>query len=193
MEVICQFNKGSDLPSNCLDPIGGYNKDTSFSLEINKSYIVYAITIHLGYPWYYICDEDYLYYPVWNPSPLFNISNGNLSKYWIFAFYSNKEKNNSTSIWAFPNWAIDPHTFYNNLTDNQIKEVTIFKKYKNLMDLEFARTEIKDKAIILQNNWVMCPFCQESWEIINSRVAMTKCPKCNKILHSPLYVDLFLL
>ena len=80
MKVQCKYNKGLDLPGDCLYPSGGSTKDTEFDLEINKMYTVYALTIEQGYIWYYIFDESCTYFPVWNPSPLFDVIDGNISR-----------------------------------------------------------------------------------------------------------------
>lgn len=123
MKIKSIFNKGYNLPDDCLDPKGGYDKSTEFHLIINKEYIVYALTINLGYVWYYICDEAFTYYPRWNPSPLFEVTEGKISKYWIYFF--EKENNYINMIMAFPEWAKKYKSFYENLVEGNEKE----KKY----------------------------------------------------------------
>ena len=67
MRVKCIANTGRALPKDALMPLSGYDSDTVFDLSLGKMYVVYAITLVKGYPWYYLCDEAYTYYPVANP------------------------------------------------------------------------------------------------------------------------------
>jgi hypothetical protein len=187
MRIKCILNSGRDLPEDCLDPAGGFNRDTKFALVIGKEYNVYAITLFLGYVWYFICDEDYVYYPIWNPSPLFEVVDGRLSKYWRYNFIKgNLPVAKSRSIFAFEEWAKNPYRYYDNLTNGNESEVAIFKRYKDLMDLEFPCPSITKKASILKESWVMCPNCDESWEEL-SKDGMLRCPKCKEFLQNPFF------
>lgn len=186
MKVKCLFNKGDNLPGDCLKPRAGFNDSTEFHLLINKQYIVYAMTINLGYIWYYICDEAYSYYPIWNPSPLFEVVDGKISKYWIYSFKRGKNLDETNVVMAFPEWARDSEIFYDKLSDGEENEVNIFKKYKILMDLEFPDESIKEQASIIENDWIMCPVCSDAWQV-SCIPAMVECPSCKKILHNPKY------
>jgi hypothetical protein len=187
MRVKCIARTGADLPEDCLDPAAGFKREAEFALIIDKEYNVYALTLFLNYVWYYICDEDYVYYPVWNPSPLFEVADGRLSKYWKYNFFraTSRWPKNKT-IFSFEEWAANPYQYYDNLTNEEEAEVAIFKRYKNLIDLEYPDSSIKKKATHLRNNWVMCPACDESWEE-SSRNGMVKCPKCGEYLHNPFF------
>jgi hypothetical protein len=44
--------------------------------------------------------------------------------------------------------------------------------------------EIKEKAIQLDEVWMMCPLCQHVWET-QSKYGMLQCPGCNNKLHNP--------
>lgn len=191
MRIKCIANRGVNLPDDCLDPSGGYGKECEFALKIDKEYNVYAITLQLGYVWYYICDEDhYDIYPVWNPSPLFEVVDGRISKYWKYNFVrlnSQIRFARPITIFAFTEWAIDPYEYYYKLTDGDEKEVAIFEHYRGLMDLEFPIISISKKAEDLGRNWVMCPDCDETWEA-SSENGMLKCPKCLALIHNPLYI-----
>lgn len=187
MRIKCVANKGADLPEECLDPSGGFTREHKFALEIGKEYNVYAITLFRGYVWYYICDEDYSYYPVWNPSPLFEVVDGKLSKFWRFNFIKEHPHYiGSETIFAFEEWANDPYSYYDKLTDGDEAEVSIFKRYKNLMDVEFPVISNEKRAKDIGDNWVMCPDCDETWQA-SSENGMLWCPKCNAFLHNPYY------
>lgn len=182
MIIKCTTNKPKDLPSDLL-----FSKDADFYLIIDKYYIVYAIMIYKEYTWYGICDEGYTYYPSFRPSPLFSISNGQLSRYWIYSCTRGKETYHN--IWAFPEWANNPY-YYDSLTDRDEKEVEIFKHYKGLMNLEFPNPEVleSDKAISLDEGWLLCPFCIEACQT-DSKDGMVICPICKRMLHNPNYED----
>ena len=40
------------------------------------------------------------------------------------------------------------------------------------------------EAKVLDENWVMCPKCDEVWEL-DSRLGTTKCPACNTVMNNP--------
>ncbi|MFA6915654.1 MAG: hypothetical protein WC222_04600, partial [Parachlamydiales bacterium] len=90
-------------------PTGVFSEEVEHGripLEINQDYVVYGSTIRDGFIWYYICDETYSYHPVWKPSPLFEVINNQLSRYWV---YSCKKEFDYISVIAFPEWAENPY------------------------------------------------------------------------------------
>jgi hypothetical protein len=159
--------------------------DSEFSIAIGKEYLVYAMTVHYGYVWYYICDESCSYYPIWNPSSFFQVVDGSLSRHWI---YSLKEGERATlrPRWAFREWAEDPD-YYDKLTDGEEKEVAIFKAYKTLMDMEFPDSSVIRVAQVGDQEWLICPECMDAWSSSGNRDGMVVCPKCNTIMHNPRY------
>jgi hypothetical protein len=184
MLVKCVAKFGKDLPVDCLQPRAGFGVDHEFHLIIDKYYIVYGMTVAGGYIWYYICDESYSYYPVWNPSPLFEVAQGQLSKFWVYAH--ERYKDGLRVIISYPEWANNFYDYYNRLTDGDEKEVEIFKKYKSLMDLEFPNPSILESATVFEEPWLYCPICIDGWEC-TSRAGMVICPKCENMLHNPRY------
>jgi hypothetical protein len=90
------------------------------------------MTIFLGYPWYYICDENFTYYPVWKPS-MFEISDGTLPSCWRVGFHSLGSDQDKMFLIAFPEWVNDQY-FYDKLTDGETKEVQIFLSYRKLFE-----------------------------------------------------------
>ncbi len=136
MKVECVSKVARDLPSELVRPELGLGKDRVFSLVVGKQYVVYGITCYLGHLWYYICDEDDLFYPVWKPSPLFKIVDSRLSSFWRIGMYTVASREVGVPIIAFDEWVSDP-LFYDKLTDVDKNAVSVFKKYKQLMDEEF--------------------------------------------------------
>ena len=118
MKVACVSRSARDLPRELIQPELGIGPDRLFSLVVGKPYVVYGITWDLGNLWYYICDEDYSYYPVWNPSALFQIVDNRLSSYWRIAIYTVGQAKLKMPVIAFEEWANDP-LFYDRLTEGQ--------------------------------------------------------------------------
>lgn len=51
-------------------------------------------------------------------------------------------------------------------------------------DLDQPNPEIKEIAQSIDDDWLMCPLCQESWVNV-LKYRMVRCPKCNNKLHNP--------
>ena len=185
MKLICISNEGSYLPVGYLDSRYGLNYNSRFALIEGKEYIVYGITLFLGHLWYYLCDENYSYYPIWNPSPLFKVVDKSLSKYWQFNYFPPKSFESEHIIFGFPEWVNDLY-FYDQLTDGKEEYKLLFAKYKKLMDLEFPDTKVKQIAKILEDKWIICPFCDFIWEE-KSFSGLVECSKCHQISNNPFY------
>ncbi len=67
MKVRCIGNRGSNLPPALLDPKSNRDENTLFALTIGKTYVVYGLTVYRSFLWYYLCDEEFTYFPIWNP------------------------------------------------------------------------------------------------------------------------------
>ena len=130
MIIRCIANTGEHLPENYIDPARGYTKKIQLPLTVGKEYVVYAIRAWQGIVWYYICDDNYSYYPIQTPAPLFEVVDSRVSKYWRVMPYPN-----GVLRIAFEQWFTDPY-FYDKLTDQEEAEVEIFDKVKELMDAE---------------------------------------------------------
>ncbi|MEB3340828.1 hypothetical protein [Okeania sp.] len=146
MKIRCIANTGASLPENYLDPAVNRTTETLFRLTVGKEYIVYAIDQAEGKFWYYICDDNFIYYPQKHCAPLFEIVDDRVSKYWRFKLW----ENGLLEI-AFPHWLNDPY-FYEKLTDKEPAEVDLFKRIKALMDIEAEKppeaTEIVEKELV---------------------------------------------
>ncbi len=130
MIIRCIANTGASLPDDYIEPAIGYTKEIQFSLTVGREYVVYAFREWRGTIWYYICDDNYSYYPMQNPAPLFEVVDDRVSKYWRF-----KLSANGFLMIAFEQWFTDPD-FYDKLTDQEEAEIEIFDKVKELMDAE---------------------------------------------------------
>jgi hypothetical protein len=188
MKIKCITNKVKSLPQEIVENYKiSYD---NFFLKEGKEYVVYALRVYLGHIWYCICDEGCDFYPIWNPSMLFELTDSRLSRYWVFSF--DEENNRKVPYLSFPEWANDPY-FYTELVDGNATNThaVIFKKYKNLMDLEFPDSSIDEAAQIGDDEWLICPTCMDAWQCSNSEDALVRCPKCQKILNNPRYKNAF--
>lgn len=138
MKVKCISKSARDLPAG-INPrrIWGDIEDAAdrkFSLVVGKEYFVHAVTITLGHTWYYICDEDFAYYPIWNPASLFEISDSSVPSFWRVGFrkarYGEEEER---FLLSFPEWVNDD-LFYDKLTEGNDEEVRIFDRYRSVLE-----------------------------------------------------------
>ncbi len=155
-------------------------------LIIGKEYVVYAVGEFENATWYCICDEHYTYYPMWRPFPLFGIVDNRLSRYWVFSLQ--EWENKKQPLISFPEWANDSY-FYGELVEGNSNDqnAVTFRKYKELMDLEFPDKAITEIAEIGDSDWLICPTCIDAWDCPNAQDGMVTCPKCKKIMNNPRY------
>ena len=184
MLVKCKFDKELYLPADCQPTSHDLKYDSG--LIVNQEYVVYVMTLRSNYVWYYIYTRN-LDYPEWHASPLFEIVDGSMSKYWIFSFIWKKEIHYVDTTWAYPEWASDPNGYYSRLIDGDVSEVEIFAQYKRLMDVEFRILSVKDVAKLLDDQWLMCDHCINAWESSIFDQAMVVCPTCERMMHNPRY------
>ena len=185
MKIKCITNKVIDVPKDLLSNYSiSYD---NFNVIEGKEYLVYACAVYINYIWYCICNESYFFYPNWNPSMLFEVTDARLSHYWIFGLKEDNKR--KTPFLSFPEWVNNPY-FYAELIDGDKSDpnAIIFSKYKELMDLEFPDLNIAEIAQIGDEKWLICPFCIDAWQSL-SKDGMVICPKCKHMLHNPRYED----
>ncbi|TAF57385.1 MAG: hypothetical protein EAZ59_29470, partial [Oscillatoriales cyanobacterium] len=85
--------------------------------------------------------DNYSYYPIQTPAPLFEVVDNRVSKYWQFML-----EPNGVLRFAFEQWFTDAY-FYDKLTDQEEAEVEIFDKVKELMDAEVFDLPPLDVAV----------------------------------------------
>ena len=89
MKIRCIANSGESLPEIYLDSRRGYKKEMEFPLTVGKEYTVYAFYVKQGQVWYYISEDNYTYYPMRSPAPLFEVVDNRMSAYWRLKIYPN--------------------------------------------------------------------------------------------------------
>jgi len=138
MKIRCAKNLASDLPET-INPdlvlgISDPSRERRFPLVIGKEYVVYGITIRFGDAWYYICDENYTYYPVWQPAILFEITDSKIPVHWQAGYHLYEAAGDEAYfIVSFREWVDDPY-FYDKLTAREAEQVGIFERYRSLME-----------------------------------------------------------
>jgi hypothetical protein len=134
MKVLCVSNSAETPPENYLDVRRGYGHAAEFPITVGKEYVVYALALRKNAQvWYYISDDDELYYPHHYPAPLFQVVDSRLSAYWRFVF--TPEHLDHIALFAFEEWVGDGY-FYDRLTDKAEDEVSTYREMKRLMDSE---------------------------------------------------------
>lgn len=138
MKIRCITNHGNELPDHYLDTQAGLTANSIFPVTIGKVYIVYGISFRKDQVFYCICDDDYeamdgLYYPNFWPSPIFDIENSKVSRYWRFGF--TPDHRDHLAIISYDEWINDPY-YYDRLTDREEKGTIQFLRYKALIDNE---------------------------------------------------------
>jgi hypothetical protein len=98
---------------------------------VGQTYAVIGLTGFNGGIWYYVADDHELDYPVWYPSPLFEVVDGHLSPIWKAGEHGHGA--NRTVYLAFPEWADDWY-FYDRLTDGDEQARRVYRKYKALFE-----------------------------------------------------------
>jgi hypothetical protein len=137
VKVRCISRSARDLPADIKPERvwGNFEKvtDRLFPLVVGKEYVVYGVTITLGHVWYYICDEEFVYYPVWNPSSLFEVSDSSIPEFWRIRVRAARGYQEERFLLSFPEWVNDDF-FYDKLTDGKDEEVRIFNHYRRLLE-----------------------------------------------------------
>ena len=137
VKVVCTGNNlKSFSDGNILSRLKQYifKPDGDVNLGVGREYTVYGVLFRDNMPWYYLCDEDYDEYPTPFASDFFEVVDDQLSKYWKLSFIDLGEGQASTVL-AFDEWASD-RSFYERLIDGDDEAVSIFGKYRRLMEQE---------------------------------------------------------
>jgi hypothetical protein len=135
MRVRCISKRGELLPKEYIDPRVNVTRDADYRVTSGKEYLVYAIAFRRGQVWYYLIDDNELWYPRNLPAPLFEITDGRVSRFWKVNFTPGNPDHDM--LLAFPEWDSND-LFYGRLTDRVPVEVAVFGGIKSKMDEEFG-------------------------------------------------------
>lgn len=187
MRVMCQGASGLSLPEQYIDLAGGYTRQTLFPVTVDKTYVIYAMTLRRGGVWYYIIDDRGLDYPVWYPAPLFRVVDGRVSRYWTFGFHDAGGRDGD-AIFAFPSWSNDPFSFYDALSEGETTARDTFRRYAELLDSEFADTASTPTASDVGDGWLQCAKCNEAWRT-SAGGEQVRCPSCGLVQLNPRLIE----
>lgn len=142
MRVVCKSNELSELLLTGIhrayfEARFGPKIPPVWEAEIGRDYTVYAVSIHRGYPFYFVASSD-----PWQPfrqipSLCFEIVDARPSRYWRFetrVVEVHGDQTFSTTL-AFKEW-FDP-MFLSNLVDGNEVEAGVMRDIASLMDSEF--------------------------------------------------------
>ena len=87
MKVTCNATTGDKLPGKYFEH--GYSRSSSFDLVSGNEYIVYGISLWLGFVLYLVVGEGRR--PHWYPADLFEVTSKRLPSCWYFEFLGSKE------------------------------------------------------------------------------------------------------
>jgi len=137
MIIKCIENTGKNLPVE-IKNVKGYSENTTFeTITINKLYNVYGIGFYNNNFWFLICedhyDDNYINYPIYMPSILFEIVDIRLSYFWTVR---QKKEDMQTILEFGMKEILYEDGFYFRILEGAAKEVDFFKKYKEKIDKE---------------------------------------------------------
>jgi hypothetical protein len=138
MRAVCIARRGETLPEGYLDPRLNVKRETDFHLTVGQKYMIYAVAIRNQQVWYYVVDDDNLWFPIYKPAPLFSIVDDRVSRHWRVKLTPGNL--NHEVLLAFEEWASDDQ-FYDRLSDKDQAAVRVFRERRQQMDEEFELQE----------------------------------------------------
>ena len=137
MIIKCVKNKLADFEEGplkaSLKKLIHLDENEDIGIRIGSLYTVYAINLNFfmeGMPFYYICEDGVLDYPVPKAAVFFEIVDSKLSRHWRFVFNQNQQHGLFLDEW------VKGEGFYERLVEGNQKEEAIFLKYKKIIDDE---------------------------------------------------------
>jgi hypothetical protein len=132
--VRCVSNRAATLPAEYQDARHGYGPGDILPLKIGKTYLAFALTHFRGGFWVYVDDEDLHPYPLWYPSPLFEIASSKLSSTWRVGVQGAEP---NEWILAFEEWVSDA-LYYERLLNGDRDAQIAYERTKQIMAAEFG-------------------------------------------------------
>jgi hypothetical protein len=131
MRVRCESSRGEGLAASYLGGAWGLARDDEYPLEIGKEYAVYALASDACGAWYFVMDEDDLWYPQRYAASLFELIDGRVSRHW----HLSPDCAHGSALLAPECWAGDA-AFYGDLTDGKEPALSAFAQARAAMDAE---------------------------------------------------------
>ena len=162
------------------DIASGNTRASVFHVIEGQEYTVYGVLFFRAVVSYLIRDSGK---PSWTPASLFEVTCSRTSRLWHFVNWSSADA--YVCVMTFPE-LIQSQEIFDQLALGDESACTAFLKLSRLADLEFPDPAIKETAKLLEDHWLLCPFCSEASEATTSD-AMVKCPSCQKVFNNPAY------
>jgi|SRR5882672_1967034 len=127
MRVVCKASTGDALPINYFER--GYTPSSRFDLVKEDEYLVYGISLWLGFILYLIIGNGQR--PHWYPAELFQVSQAELPKCWYFAFLGHEGALNA--IWGYDELVNSPE-HYDQLSNLEPEAEEVFHMRRQEID-----------------------------------------------------------
>ncbi len=137
MRVRCVDNAYRSLPTTSVY-YTAESRDATFSLQIGKEYVVYAIWGNGKEILYSLLDSEYATYPKWFPAMLFDVTDARLATCWQFAPERSSASMLPGFLIAFPEWLRDP-SFNTNVVEGDLATQDIWQRYRRHIDSESTK------------------------------------------------------
>lgn len=120
----------------------------------------------------------------------FQLKDRRLSRWWVVQSESTDSLDDSNDFefkywFAPPFWNSDFHYW---LIEGDSNKLQTFEEYAEKLRLEFPHPDISTEARRLDEGWVMCPECTESWRA-GETLALCRCPDCARIWENPYWQE----
>ena len=133
MIATCRSNTGETLTDAWLEPAVNLDHRTELPLTVGRAYVVYAVALQNGKLWFYVADDNGLYYPMRYAAPLFEITDDRVPSAWHFRMTPGHLDHDA--LFAIEEWVAD-RFFYDRLTDGNTAEVRLFASARKRLDAE---------------------------------------------------------
>lgn len=179
MKVNCVSTGGAHLLA--ADIASGNTRSSIFHVKVGCEYLVYGVLFLREVVSYLIKNETGS--PSWTPASLFEIKCGRPSRLWRLVNWSSADA--YICVMTFPD-LIQSQEVFDQLALGEESAYTKFVKLSRLADLEFPDPSIKETAEIVDEHWLICPFCSEASEL-KTLDALIRCPACQRLFNNPEY------
>jgi len=120
--------------------------------------------------------------PLFYHSDLFEIIDDRISRYWVFSpkLLDTASHNARSAMLTISAWAHN-RMFFDQLVNSDETTWNTWRKYKSMMEMEFATPNIKRKAENVGEGWVLCAECANAWKADSDNHEIVKCPSCGTL------------
>ncbi len=174
MRVLAKWNNWRNCPALAAKMLYPSNGEYRW-IKVGAEYDVHAVSVSDGIVEFQIISSEW---PFFYPAALFEVIEGGLPSDWICRTFNNGR----LQMVIGPEFmAKDVESYSATLEMNPPQSDLFWERIRRI-----EAQQPKGNATVLLDSWMQCPLCEEAWEE-RIREAIVKCPKCNSVLHNPLY------